>query len=544
MKIITLRNFVVLGVILLVTACSSSKNNTAPVADAGADQTDNVVVGDVVLLDGSKSSDADGDALSYQWSLTPAPGSSADLSDPASEKPSFEPDIAGTYVAQLIVDDGGLESTPDTVQIVVVKAAPTVVIDTPSDQATTAVSPIGVTGTVDDPDATITVNGIATANNNGSYTTNTTLADGANTITVVAANSTGNGSASATVYKVGVTLQIPYIVITSHQNGFTVGATWRPLESETDPNQASVTVRGLTVIANALAPPVVTVNTVPAVVTVSRVGPAVTAYNFTADIQLMKGTGRAINATVTDTGGNNKSALVTGVADTCQIAEYDEDYSQLRMIGIGSALRGNNQNNVCHTIDGCSLPIVGAGSEPDDDVANNPMLKINPENLLLKERGTSTKFGDGVRARTSTSMKDPDLKRENWVAPDEFFVYGLKSDFPKGCNEHDVCYQTCVPPEQRAAVWRACNSQMYEDDKEICRKAYPKNTECPYTGLEIWKCPAWRTQWLYEKEYCFTAALKYHVGVSTGAGAVDDPLRDNLGWGKFVLRQEQHCKNL
>ena len=388
-------------------------------------------------------------------------------------------------------------------------------IDTPDDQVTTAVSPIGVTGTIDDPDATITVNGIATANNNGSYTTNTTLADGANTITVVAANSTGNGSASATVYKVGVTLQIPYIVITSHQNGFTVGATWRPLESETDPNQASVTVRGLTVIANALAPPVVTVNTVPAVVTVSRVGPAVTAYNFTADIQLMKGTGRAINATVTDTGGNNKSALVTGVADTCQIAEYDEDYSQLRMIGIGSALRGNNQNNVCQTVDGCSFPV---GPE---DWKNDPMLRIG--RFLNK---AETKFGDGT--------KNP---------PTEFFIYGLKSDFPKGCNEHDVCYQTCVPPEQRAAVWRACNSQMYEDDKEICRKAYPKNTECPYTGLEIWKCPAWRSRWLQEKEYCFQVALEYHLGVSTGAGAVDDPLLNSLGWGAFVLRQEQHCKN-
>ncbi|MDX1449390.1 MAG: ATP-binding protein, partial [Acidimicrobiia bacterium] len=41
--------------------------NRPPVADAGPDQT--VLVGDTVTLDGSGSSDADGDALGFEWSL-------------------------------------------------------------------------------------------------------------------------------------------------------------------------------------------------------------------------------------------------------------------------------------------------------------------------------------------------------------------------------------------------------------------------------------------------------------------------------------------
>ncbi len=53
--------------------------NSKPVANAGPDQS--VFVGTIVTLDGSASSDVDGDDLSYLWSLTAPSGSAAGLSD-------------------------------------------------------------------------------------------------------------------------------------------------------------------------------------------------------------------------------------------------------------------------------------------------------------------------------------------------------------------------------------------------------------------------------------------------------------------------------
>src|ERR1035437_7877162 len=79
--------------------------NTAPVASAGADQS--ILTNAVVTLDGSKSSDANGDSLTYAWTLATKPaGSAASLSSSTSAMPTFTADVAGTYVATLIVNDG------------------------------------------------------------------------------------------------------------------------------------------------------------------------------------------------------------------------------------------------------------------------------------------------------------------------------------------------------------------------------------------------------------------------------------------------------
>lgn len=91
--------------------------NSAPVANAGSAQ--NVVVGTVVTLDGSASTDADGNALTYAWTLTTKPaGSAASLSSATSVKPTFTADVAGTYGASLIVSDGQTSSIVSTVTVV------------------------------------------------------------------------------------------------------------------------------------------------------------------------------------------------------------------------------------------------------------------------------------------------------------------------------------------------------------------------------------------------------------------------------------------
>ena len=98
--------------------------NHAPIANAGADQA--AAVGGTVTLDGSASSDADGDPLTYNWVLTTRPaGSSAALSNPAAVNPSFTVDKTGTYVARLVVNDGHTNSAADFVTITVANRAPT-----------------------------------------------------------------------------------------------------------------------------------------------------------------------------------------------------------------------------------------------------------------------------------------------------------------------------------------------------------------------------------------------------------------------------------
>jgi RHS repeat-associated protein len=97
--------------------------NSPPVANAGSDQS--LYVGDTVTLDGSGSSDVDRNLLRFQWSFSSKPaGSGASLSDPAAVKPSFDVDIFGDYIIQLIVNDGSVDSLPDAVKISTLNSAP------------------------------------------------------------------------------------------------------------------------------------------------------------------------------------------------------------------------------------------------------------------------------------------------------------------------------------------------------------------------------------------------------------------------------------
>ena len=154
--------------------------NSAPVANAGSDQS--VFVGDTVMLDGMGSSDVDGDTLSYTWSLIAKPGSStAVLTNPNGVSPSFDIDTAGAYVAQLIVNDGTVDSIPDTVSISTINVMP--IADAGLDQSVFVNDTVFLDGTTSwDPDgdaitfswsfASKPVGSAATLNNTSSATPN------------------------------------------------------------------------------------------------------------------------------------------------------------------------------------------------------------------------------------------------------------------------------------------------------------------------------------------------------------------------------------
>jgi hypothetical protein len=131
-------------------AVTATTPNTAPTANAGADQ--NVTTGATVTVDGVASSDPEGSNLTFAWTITNQPSNStAMLSDAAVMAPTFVANVNGTYTLQLVVNDGSLASTPDTVDIIATtpNSAPTANAGMDQNIATSAVVTLDGSGSTD-----------------------------------------------------------------------------------------------------------------------------------------------------------------------------------------------------------------------------------------------------------------------------------------------------------------------------------------------------------------------------------------------------------
>jgi hypothetical protein len=118
-----------------------------PTANAGGDQSVNE--GALVTLDGTTSSDPDGEALTYQWSQTSGPAVS--LSDPTAAMPTFTaPDVAAP--------------TDLTFDLVVCDEANPTSLCSAADSVTVTVNPVVV------PPSNITINDIAVTEGNSGTT--------------------------------------------------------------------------------------------------------------------------------------------------------------------------------------------------------------------------------------------------------------------------------------------------------------------------------------------------------------------------------------
>lgn len=140
-------------------------SNNIPIANAGANQ--NVYTTSTVTLDASNSSDYNSDSLTYLWTISSKPtGSNASLSSTAEINPTFVADLDGQYIFSLVVNDGQVDSSSDSIVVTAStdNAAPTFTSAATfsANENQTAVGTV----TTDDGTATLTLGGTDAASFN------------------------------------------------------------------------------------------------------------------------------------------------------------------------------------------------------------------------------------------------------------------------------------------------------------------------------------------------------------------------------------------
>ena len=140
-------------ILLLVSACGTPTEsgadtkgggggNNPPVADAGVNITG--MTDAAVALNGTGSNDADGDALTYNWSFVYVPEGSVVTTRESpfttnhsaeASSPSFTPDKAGPYIIELTVNDGKVNSAADQVVVTITASDVLPVANAGSDQS-------------------------------------------------------------------------------------------------------------------------------------------------------------------------------------------------------------------------------------------------------------------------------------------------------------------------------------------------------------------------------------------------------------------------
>jgi hypothetical protein len=122
-------------------------------------------------------------------------------------------------------------------------------ITSPQDGAELAESQAAVTGTVSDAEATVTVNGVVVANNNGTFSAQVVLNEGENTITASAILGELQAQDSVTVTYNPNPAPVPTVEITSPADGAVLSESLVTITGTVSPQGAVVTVNGV-VVAN------------------------------------------------------------------------------------------------------------------------------------------------------------------------------------------------------------------------------------------------------------------------------------------------------
>ena len=151
-------------------------DNTGATANAGPDQE--AGFGDIVMLDGSGSTDPEGDQLTYTWTQVSGPAIGAGTLNGA--HPTFAaPSEVCTIVYDLSVDDGSGSSLPDRVYIFVMKkAGGGIYVATTGDDANAGTDRTAPKRTIQAALAAALTSGADVYVSDGDYGESLTLADG------------------------------------------------------------------------------------------------------------------------------------------------------------------------------------------------------------------------------------------------------------------------------------------------------------------------------------------------------------------------------
>ena len=247
-------------------------------------------------------------------------------------------------LSAIATDAAGNPGEPATVTVVLDTVAPKITVTAPADGSVSDLLDIVVTGSVDETDATLTIDGVAVPLENGAFDHPLTLQPGSNTLILLATDPAGNvGTASVTLQADGTP---PTVIISAPLPG-------------TLTSQASLTVTG-------------SVDEDLSALSLNGQPFAVTGHSFSLPASLVEGE-NVLTVAATDRAGNVGTAAVT--------VTRDSQPPQLTLDGPASADAGATVTLHLSALDASPLSLVelrsggvvvwsggGAGADLDQSV--------------------------------------------------------------------------------------------------------------------------------------------------------------------------------
>lgn len=362
---------------------------------------------------------------------------------------------------------------------------PKIKINSPDNLDLFFASPITVTGTVDDPSATVSVNDIPASVTNGVFTASVPVANGFHKINAVAQNVAGSGNDSVQVFVIDLNFS-PTVGIRSPDQGFVLGA--KEEAGKSVPVRVLGWVRDNRLIPTGSAQVTVRFNGSPVAATVSQeLSPECLSptrcWRYSATQEFPSPTGLLLSIDVeASTGQQTASEQVSGIVDFCVRCTGNTCGDSACAASLFQRPGCVQSRRCIVNSDGCSAPL-------PDPYRNNPTqgtLGLIP-----------TAFGENEDDTTPKGA---------------LTVFGQPRPIQLPCNRHDECYHQLCPQEQTiGGAFRekaACNMRFFNDLKAVCQRAYPEST-CPAGRIGLLNCVRWR----FEKTACYSWARNYYFGV-------------------------------